>query len=408
MLRSRTLLALLVAEAVSTLGTAMTFVALPWFVLVTSGSASRMSTVLAVEIAPMALLGIPSGSVIARLGARKSMLVADAVRAPLIALVPVLHWTGHLSYPLLLAIVFAMGVFTAPYIASQRSIVPELFDNDERQVSKASGLFGGATQLPTLFGPVLAGVLVASFGPSSVLVVDGATYLFAFACVLLLVRGGTPVPPDDESRGVLAGLRYLARDRLLGPVTLTLVLLDGAAGAIAVGIPLVAYTRYDQNPHVAGWLFGSFGVGAVIGSALVVKLLDRFDPLLLASAGILLATAPLWAIVASIPWPAACAAIVVCGLFVPMVNAPFMGIITTRPPAALRTKVMTAVLTFSGLGSPFGRYAVGPVFSRWGNAGVWVEIAGGLTLGSLLFIAVTVAAWRSKASESSSPVAQAS
>jgi MFS family permease len=407
-LRSRTLLALLTAEAVSTLGTAMTFVALPWFVLVTTGSASRMSTVLAVEIAPMALLGIPSGSVIERLGARTSMLVADAIRAPLVALVPLLHWTGHLSYALLLVIVFAMGVFTAPYLASQRSIVPELFDDDERTVSKASGLFGGATQLPTLFGPVLAGVLVASFGPSSVLLADGVTYLFAFACVLLFVRGGRPVPPDEASRGVLAGIRYLARDRLLGPVTLTLVLLDGAAGAIAVGVPLVAFTRYDQNPHVAGWLFGSFGVGAVIGSVLVVKLLDRFDPLLLASSAILLATAPLWAIVASIPWPAACAAIAACGLFVPMVNAPFMGIITTRPPAALRAKVMTGVLTFSGLGSPFGRVAVGPVFTRWGNAGVWVEIAGGLTVGSLLFIAVTVAAWRSKASGSSSPAAQVS
>lgn len=408
MLRSRTLLALLVAEAVSTLGTAMTFVALPWFVLETSGSASRMSTVLAVEIAPMALLGIPSGSVIAWLGARRSMLIADAIRAPLIALVPVLHWSGHLSYPALLVIVFAVGVFTAPYLASQRTIVPELFDDDERAVSKVSGLFGGASQLPTLFGPVLAGVLVASLGAPSVLLVDGATYLFAFASVLLLVRGGRPVTPDEESKGVLAGIRYLARDRLLGPVTLTLVILDGAAGAIAVGVPLVAYTRYDQNPHVAGWLFGSFGVGAVIGSVLVVKLLDRLEPLLLASVAILLATAPLWAIVASIPWPAACAAIAVCGLFVPMVNAPFMGIITTRPPANLRAKVMTAVLTFSGLGSPFGRVAVGPVFTRWGNAGVWVEIAGGLTLGSLLFIAVTVAAWRSKASESSSPVAQAS
>jgi MFS family permease len=407
-LRSRTLLALLAAEAVSTLGTAMTFVALPWFVLVTTGSASRMSTVLAVEIAPMALLGIPSGSVIERLGARTSMLVADAIRAPLIALVPLLHWTGHLSYALLLVIVFAMGVFTAPYLPSQRTIVPELFDDDERTVSKASGLFGGATQLPTLFGPVLAGVLVASFGPSSVLLADGVTYLFAFACVLLFVRGGRPVPPDEASRGVLAGIRYLARDRLLGPVTLTLVLLDGAAGAIAVGVPLVAFTRYDQNPHVAGWLFGSFGVGALIGSVLVVKLLDRFDPLLLASSAILLATAPLWAIVASIPWPAACAAIAACGLFVPMVNAPFMGIITTRPPAALRAKVMTGVLTFSGLGSPFGRVAVGPVFTRWGNAGVWVEIAGGLTVGSLLFIAVTVAAWRSKASGSSSPAAQVS
>ena len=106
----------------------------------------------------MALLGIPSGSLIARLGARTTMLVSDAIRAPLIALVPVLHWSGHLTYPLLLAIVFALGAFTAPYIASQRSIIPELFGDDERTVAKASGLFSGATQLPVVIGPALAGV----------------------------------------------------------------------------------------------------------------------------------------------------------------------------------------------------------------------------------------------------------
>ena len=102
-----------------------------------------MSVVLAVEIAPMALLGIPSGSLIGRLGARTTMLLSDALRAPLIALVPVLHWTGHLSFGALLVIVFLLGIFTAPYITSQRLIIPELFGDDERLVSKASALFGG-------------------------------------------------------------------------------------------------------------------------------------------------------------------------------------------------------------------------------------------------------------------------
>ena len=60
--------------------------------------------------------GSRAARVVARLGARTSMLVADAVRAPLIALVPVLHWSGHLTFPLLLVIVFVLGVFTAPYI----------------------------------------------------------------------------------------------------------------------------------------------------------------------------------------------------------------------------------------------------------------------------------------------------
>jgi MFS family permease len=58
----------------------MTFLALPWFVLATTGSPTKMSIVLAVELAPVAILGIPSGAVIARWGARRSMLVSDLAR----------------------------------------------------------------------------------------------------------------------------------------------------------------------------------------------------------------------------------------------------------------------------------------------------------------------------------------
>jgi MFS family permease len=389
-MRNATLPALLTAEAVSSTGSAMTFVALPWFVLVTSGSPTRMSVVLAAEILPMALFGIPSGSVVARLGARTTMLVSDLVRAPLVALVPLLHWTGHLTLPLLIAIVFLLGVFTAPYAASQRSIIPEVLGDDEKAVAKASGLFGGAQHLPIVIGPSIAGVLIAWLGTAPLLVVDAATFLFAFVVVLSLVRGGRPVVADDESRGVLAGVRYLARDRLLGPLTLTVIVLDGAANGISVAVPLLAFTRYDRNPHIAGWIFTAFGIGAIAGSVLVMRLLDRFAPLRLASFGIVAASLPLWIVVAPVPWPVVGLAVVLCGLFVPLINAPVMGIITTRPPAALRAKVMTAVMAASGSGGPAGRLVVGPLYRWGGNAGVWTEIAGGMTLGALLFIVAVV------------------
>jgi MFS family permease len=400
---SRTLVALLAAEVVSTTGSAITFVALPWFVLVTSGSAGRMSVVLAAEVVPMALFGIPSGSVVARLGARATMLVSDLLRAPLIALVPLLHWTGHLSFAALVAIVFLVGVFTAPYISSQRTIIPELFGDDEKLVAKASGLFGGAGQLPIVIGPAIAGVLIALIGAPALLVVDGATFLFAFAAVLAFVREGRRVPADDASRGVLAGVRYLASDTLLGPMTLTIIILDGAAGAIAVAVPLLAFTRYDRNPHVAGWIFTSFGAGAVVGSLLVMKLLDRVAPLRLACLGMVLATLPLWVVAFDVPWPVACASVALCGLFVPAVNAPLMGMISTRPPVALRAKVMTAVMTASGLGSPLGRILVGPVYGWGGNAGAWVLVAGGLSLGTVLFVAAAI---RGSGDATSAPGAQ--
>lgn len=81
-LRQRPIVALISAQVISSLGSQMTFLALPWFVLKTTGSPTRMGVVLAAELAPIAVLGIPSGALIARWGARRTMLVADLARAP--------------------------------------------------------------------------------------------------------------------------------------------------------------------------------------------------------------------------------------------------------------------------------------------------------------------------------------
>ena len=64
-----------------------------------------------------------------------------------------------------------------------------------------------------------------------------------------------------------------------------------------------------------------------------------------------------------------------------------MGLISTRPPVALRAKVMTAVMAASGLGGPVGRLVIGPLYRVGGNSAVWFEIAGGMSLGALLFLA---------------------
>jgi MFS family permease len=108
-LKNRSLLGLITAEVVSLTGTAMTFVALPWFVLATTGSAAKMGWVLAAEMLPMAIFGIPAGTVIAKLGSKKTMLISDAARGPLMLVIPILHSTGHLSFGALLGTTFVIG-----------------------------------------------------------------------------------------------------------------------------------------------------------------------------------------------------------------------------------------------------------------------------------------------------------
>ena len=137
MWRNRSLVGLLAAELVSLTGSSMTFVALPFFVYVTTGSTAKMGWVLAAEMLPIAIFGIPAGTLISRLGGKRTMLISDAARGPLMLVIPILHSTGHLSFPALLATTFAIGIFAAPYFASSRLVVPEVAARTSRR-SRAS------------------------------------------------------------------------------------------------------------------------------------------------------------------------------------------------------------------------------------------------------------------------------
>ena len=73
--------ALVLAESISMAGSQMTYIVLPWFVLTTTGSPARTSIVVAAEMAPVAVFGLASGAVSARLGARRTEQPAGEVHA---------------------------------------------------------------------------------------------------------------------------------------------------------------------------------------------------------------------------------------------------------------------------------------------------------------------------------------
>ena len=84
------------------------------------------------------------------------------------------------------------------------------------------------------------------------------------------------------------------------------------------------------------------------------------------------------------------AALFLSSIFGPLVNAPLIGVITTRTPEALRAKVMTAVLTFALLAGPLGLLVVGPLLEGIGVHKVFLVIAAGQTLAALPFALVAL------------------
>jgi MFS family permease len=389
-LRNRSLVALLTAEAISSLGSQMTFLALPWFVLVTTGSAAKMSIVLAVEILPVALLGIPSGALIARLGARTTMVLGDAGRAPLMLAIPLLHEAGLLTFPLLLVFVFALGCFIAPYFSAQRLILPELVGDDERTVGQANAVVEGTQRATALLGPSTAGVLIAVIGATNVLYVDAVSYFLSFLILVTLVPRRPPVAESEDAHGLLAGIRFLFRDPLLRVLAITALFLNMFGQMMAASLPVLAFDEFDESSTIAGLFFAAFGAGSLVGAVLAVKLVPKFDPIRLGAVALVLLTVPIPLLGLPIPAWAVIAVLFTGAIFGPLVNAPLIGVLTTRTPETLRPKVMTGVITMAMLAGPVGLLVVGPLLGSWGPRPVLLFVALGQFLASLPFAFVAL------------------
>jgi predicted MFS family arabinose efflux permease len=386
-LRNRSLRAILAAELVSLTGSSMTFVALPWFVLVTTGSAAKLGWVLAAELLPVGLLGIPAGTLIARLGAKRTMNLADAARVPLMTAIPVLHWTGNLTFPLLLLFTFAIGCFMAPYYSSSRLILPEVLGDDEALVAQGSAFVQAANQVTQLGGPLIAGVLIAWMSAPAVLLIDAATYAFSFLVIVIFVRAGKRVPADASSRGLFAGLRYVVRDKVLGPMMAAAAFINFVAQGLIAMLPVLVFRRFDADAHIVGYFFAAFGAGALIGSLVAAQVVRKVPLLKLAGLAVLAMALPLWLLAVDLPWPAVMVVLAAFGFCAPLVNAPVLSVLTVRPPAALRPKVITAVMTISVVIGPLGFLAVGQALQYVSMSVVFLAIAAAFTAGALAFSA---------------------
>ena len=390
LLGDRGLRALLAAEVVSTTGSQMTWLALPWFVLVTTGSATRTTFVMAAELLGVALLGLPGGRILGRLGTRRTMIVCDAARAPLMLVIPVLHWSGALTYPVLLAVAFALGSFAAPYFAAQRVIVPELLGEDEQRVTEANALFQGATRVTILAGPVLAGVLIGLIGATNVLLIDAATYVISVVLLTVFVPSRPPLEQAPEHRGVRESLRFVMREPLLRVWWPAFALGDAAWTAFFVTIPVLVLDRFGHHPALAGALFASWGVGALVGNGISFRFLTRrFDGLFIFTTFIVVQVAPLWLVWLPVPAAVLAGVIFASGVGNGLVNPSLFAITTLRIPAQLRPMVMTTVMTFWALVNPLGLFVAGPVLDAVGTTPVLVGFAlvQTLTMGGAALVA---------------------
>ncbi len=280
-----------------------------------------------------------------------------------------------------------MGVFTTPYFSSQRLILPEVIGDDEALLGQANSLVEGFQRLSTLIGPAIAGVLIGIMGATNVLWLDAGSFIFSFVVVLLFVVTRAPAPIEEGAeRGWRAALRFVGRDRLLLRGSIASFCFGFLFSLLFASFPVLAYVRYDQSPRVAGFLFAAWGAGSVAGSVLAYRLIVRMPPLRLAAIGAVVTSLPLWFLVPDLPVWGVALVLVVSGGAIPAINAPYIALLQTRVPPALRAQVLQTLLTINTLLAPLGFALAGPLLSWLGVQGVYVLVAVLASFATLVFL----------------------
>lgn len=270
------LYSLLLANAVSGIGSTMSALAIPWFVLQTTGSAGQAGVTGAVEAIPVVLAGFFGGALVDRIGYRRTSVISDIASGLAVASIPLLFFTVGLTFWQLLVLVFLSRLLLWPGRTGRRSLVPELADRAGVPLSRANGMYEVGNRIPLMVGPPIAGVLIALTSAASVLWIDAATFgisalLIAAAIPARLAAAADVEDADEGASGsyvsdLLAGLRWV-RDN--GPVRnlILTVLVTNLIEAPWV-IMLTVYARDVLDSSVAlGVLFAAMGAGTIIGAA---------------------------------------------------------------------------------------------------------------------------------------------
>jgi MFS family permease len=376
-------------QLTSVAGTWMQNIALAWVVvqLAPSGKGLAVAVLAICRFGPFTLLGLFAGVVTDRFDNRKTVMVTQTVQMAFAALLAVLALVSHLTLWEVYAIGFLSGVAIVFDTPSRQNLTFQMVGRSElpNAVALNSSLFNTAR----IFGPALAGILIAAFGSGWCFAVNAASFLAVLAG-LVAMRSDELFPLERGERptiwkGTREGFAFARRTPSVRVVLAMMVVFASICFNFNILLPVLAKETLEAGPRTFGVLSGCFGGGALLG-ALVSATMSRANWRVMfggaAGFGLCeLAIAPLHnvALVGVL--------LFVCGLFFTTYTANSNATIQLASPDYIRGRVLGLYYyTWNGL-APFGAVAVGWLCDAGGT-----ELAFGIAGASALAVTAAGAA----------------
>lgn len=349
------------------------------------------------QLGPLLLLSLIGGSLADRFDRRKLLMVVSVEQALAAFVLAGIALSPNPSKVALVAAVFAVGVGQAVAGPTFASVLPSLVE--KRDLAGAVSLTSVNMNLSRVVGAAIGPFVFATFGVSWVFAINALTYFFIIAGVAT-VAIPSPAPQVGGPSGwrrVVAGFGVARRDPIITRVLVTVATFSFFSLVFITQMPTLA----DVNLGIAeksptyGWLYATFGLGAMAGALSVGTFFANRDHGRLVRVG-LVAFSGCLAVFALLrhPPPAFPVALVL-GFVYFMVITSLSTVLQTRLDDANRGRVMAIWIMAFGGTVPIGNLAFGPV----------IEITS-ITTVMLIGAAVALAlSFYARVSEQDAPVA---
>jgi MFS family permease len=260
-----------VGQGISQIGNWMTLVTQTLLVLELTHSGIALGLLAAAQFAPVLLFGPFAGLIADRSDKRKLLAVVQAVSMVQSLALAVLAFSGHPPVWSVYALATVGGFTVAFDNPTRRSLVVEMVDED--MVQNAVALNTTMMTSSRIFGPALAGILVATVGFGAAFLVDGLSYV-AVLVSLAMIRSAELRPAARASRGpgqIRAGIRYVRGEPTLFVPMVMMAVIGTFAFNHSTVLPLFAVRDLGGSEATYTLLFSVLSVGALVGSLVAAR-----------------------------------------------------------------------------------------------------------------------------------------
>ncbi len=389
--RKLPLFAFYIANVVSFVGSYLSLLAIPWFVLQTTGSVTETGITAFFSTLPTVVSAFFGSVVVDRLGYKRMSVMSDIASGVSVALVPLLYHTVGLSFWQLQALVFLGGLLKAPGGIARTSLVPDLATLAKTPLERANAISDGVGRVAGFFGGPIAGILIVLIGSSNLLWIDGASFIFSALLIGFAVPTTARAKAEKKQNfleNLLEGVRFIRRDAFIMAIVITIVVTNLLDGALFSVVEPDYVKQVFGSAVPLGLLVAGFGGAAFVSTFIFGAIGHRLPRRLTFTISFIVMGALVYGVlILKLPLPLIIAGNILAGLAVGPINPLIFTVVQERTPAEMRARVVGAITSCGFIGIPLGTVASGYLIALLGLK-LTLTIMGGcymLATCSLLF-----------------------